>query len=787
MEVVTTPMKTEEMSCPGEASGFSGSDVSHTIFLCYHCATPGSPEDWGSETEELVAMSWTCIDSSTNQVVGSKHLPVRTSVNEFCVDNYLQIGFTHEQALNAKPLPDILRELHQYMITELLPESSSKSLLLACPDGDKQPTINSSPRGGHVEVVPVTVGPGPIRQALHAETTGKNMDVPDYFYRYVDILQEYNEQFGCNLSNIVELAQMLNYNLGELNGSGQNESYVISIAVSKLLSEKGLKMAPLSKKQVISKRLETVPCTKEEMVCEDTVIKVRGLPWQSSDQDVAQFFRGLDIARGGVALCLNPQGRRNGEALVRFNTTQHRDMALMRHKRHMGNRYIEVYKSSPDDFMKIAADPNNEAIGFLSHGDNIIIKMRGLPFTATAEDVTEFFGADLPIVAEKEGILFVKYPDGRSTGDAFVQFETEDMAKEALKLHKTNIRDRYIELFRSTAAEVVQVMKRFSNPPLLPNGPPGMNGSMPPIPNLNGPHQMGHLGLNPNLAALHNLLPFLLPPSSKSCLLLRNLPLCVKVEDIITFLGEHAEWIRPAGIHMVLNQQGRPSGDCFIQMHSDVKAAAAALFSNAKFMSDHKVHVTQCSPEEMNTFFVEGTISPPTAVTSPQVLPFPNLFPNVFNPATTSHLAAANALLAPALKAAAAAQQQVANAHLAPPHHHPIIPTSAAAAAMFMQQHNPTYQQLTPPVSPHNSIYGQPNFTAVKMKGLPVDATVQDVMTFFSDYIIPEHAIQPVINQHGKATGECSVMFWSPEIAKQVVAEKNNSQIRSNVIELVIL
>ena len=46
-----------------------------------------------------------------------------------------------------------------------------------------------------------------------------------------------------------------------------------------------------------------------------------------------------------------------------------------------------MYKSSPDDFMKIAADPNNEAIGFLSHGDNIIIKMRGLPFTATAEDV----------------------------------------------------------------------------------------------------------------------------------------------------------------------------------------------------------------------------------------------------------------------------------------------------------------------------------------------------------------------------------------------------------------
>lgn len=46
--------------------------------------------------------------------------------------------------------------------------------------------------------------------------------------------------------------------------------------------------------------------------------------------------------RGGVALCLNAQGRRNGEALVRFINSEHRDMALDRHKHHMGNRYIEV-------------------------------------------------------------------------------------------------------------------------------------------------------------------------------------------------------------------------------------------------------------------------------------------------------------------------------------------------------------------------------------------------------------------------------------------------------------
>lgn len=113
-----------------------------------------------------------------------------------------------------------------------------------------------------------------------------------------------------------------------------------------------------------------------ELIDDNTVVRARGLPWQSSDQDIARFFKGLNIAklvffvlldsegvqvflsflltvfptchllcffqRGGAALCLNAQGRRNGEALVRFVSEEHRDLALQRHKHHMGTRYIEV-------------------------------------------------------------------------------------------------------------------------------------------------------------------------------------------------------------------------------------------------------------------------------------------------------------------------------------------------------------------------------------------------------------------------------------------------------------
>nr|7VKI_A Chain A, Epithelial splicing regulatory protein 1 [Homo sapiens] len=111
---------------------------------------------------------------------------------------------------------------------------------------------------------------------------------------------------------------------------------------------------------------------------------------------------------------------------------------------------------------------SNEVAQFLSKENQVIVRMRGLPFTATAEEVVAFFGQHCPITGGKEGILFVTYPDGRPTGDAFVLFACEEYAQNALRKHKDLLGKRYIELFRSTAAEVQQVLNRFSSAPLIP-------------------------------------------------------------------------------------------------------------------------------------------------------------------------------------------------------------------------------------------------------------------------------------------------------------------------------
>ncbi|KHJ44909.1 hypothetical protein D918_04720 [Trichuris suis] len=103
---------------------------------------------------------------------------------------------------------------------------------------------------------------------------------------------------------------------------------------------------------------------------------------------------------------------------------------------------------------------NNEAQQFLSRESVVIIRMRGLPYDCTAKRILEFFESGengVSVVDGENGILFVNKADGRATGDAFVLMSTEEDAQKALSKHKEVIGTRYIELFRSTTAEVQQV------------------------------------------------------------------------------------------------------------------------------------------------------------------------------------------------------------------------------------------------------------------------------------------------------------------------------------------
>ncbi|XP_053633545.1 epithelial splicing regulatory protein 1 isoform X7 [Cherax quadricarinatus] len=326
-------------------------------------------------------------------------------------------------------------------------------------------------------------------------------------------------------------------------------------------------------------------------------------------------------SRGGVALCLSPQGRRNGEALIRFISPEHRDMALKRHKHHIGNRYIEVYKATGEDFINVAGDlfsflgSNNEAQTFLSRGGQVIIRMRGLPYDCTPKQVVEFFESGengCQILDSEDGVLFVRKPDGRATGDAFVLFSSEEDSTRALGKHREIIGSRYIELFRSTTAEVQQVLNRSMDPRTYEQQQP-LIAQLPQVPLL--PQQIITSG------------------TRKDCIRLRGLPFEAQVEHILEFLGELAKSIVYQGVHMVYNAHGQPSGEAFIQMDSEHSAFLAAQQRHHRYMIFGKkqryIEVFQCSGEDMNMVLTGGlpaqrpVVSPGGTVIAPPFGAFP--------------------------------------------------------------------------------------------------------------------------------------------------------------------
>jgi hypothetical protein len=99
--------------------------------------------------------------------------------------------------------------------------------------------------------------------------------------------------------------------------------------------------------------------------------------------------------------------------------------------------------------------------GGIQVGDHTgFLRMRGLPFTATKEDIYKFF---LPYNPVPDSIVLTYRNDGRATGEAYIEFASQEDSKRAMELHRRIMGNRYIELFISNKDEQGRALARFGN------------------------------------------------------------------------------------------------------------------------------------------------------------------------------------------------------------------------------------------------------------------------------------------------------------------------------------
>jgi hypothetical protein len=185
-----------------------------------------------------------------------------------------------------------------------------------------------------------------------------------------------------------------------------------------------------------------------------SVVKLRGLPWNVSIEDIHTFLSGIAVPQGGVHLMNGANGRPSGLAYVELSSEDDQAEALRRDKQSIGGRYIDVFACSQTELQARLAgglERGGHGGGGPNSADAHFCKLRGLPYQANEQQIAGFF-QPLQVVA----VQIAFNANGQPSGFGFVQFRTPDDASNALSRSNQVLGSRYVEVFRCSRSEMEQ-------------------------------------------------------------------------------------------------------------------------------------------------------------------------------------------------------------------------------------------------------------------------------------------------------------------------------------------
>ena len=244
------------------------------------------------------------------------------------------------------------------------------------------------------------------------------------------------------------------------------------------------------------------------------VLRLRGLPYTATPADVEEFFRGYDIVGENTVFTTTSDGRPTGEAYVEFRSEEQAMSAMSRHGERIGSRYIELFRGTRADLVnsqkahgaatshsRKASDERAATGGSGSQGTNgvddktngssgsggvegnigsgnrdgsAVLRLRGLPYTATEDEIRSFFGGFEIVPGRVHKVM----RGDRATGEAYVELSSPEMAAAAKETrHKQRMGSRYVEVFRASRDDADKVWGVVPPQAVLPAPAP-----MPPTP-----------------------------------------------------------------------------------------------------------------------------------------------------------------------------------------------------------------------------------------------------------------------------------------------------------------
>ncbi|CAI2352215.1 unnamed protein product [Caenorhabditis sp. 36 PRJEB53466] len=174
-------------------------------------------------------------------------------------------------------------------------------------------------------------------------------------------------------------------------------------------------------------------------------VRMRGLPFNATEKDVKEFFDDLPVEKVKFVVV---HGRPNGEAYVEFKSREDATVAMGYDRKEINKRYIELFSAAASE-AEFAMRPDPAG----SQDENHVVRLRGIPWSCTEDDIRNFFDGLEPPPAEIV-IGGTGGPNPRPSGEAFVRFSTGEASQKAMEYNKRHLGSRYVEVFQSTMVEL---------------------------------------------------------------------------------------------------------------------------------------------------------------------------------------------------------------------------------------------------------------------------------------------------------------------------------------------
>ena len=552
---------------------------------------------------------------------------------------------------------------------------------------------------------------------------------------------------------------------------------------------------------------------------ENFVVRLRGLPWQITEEDIVGFFSGAVVLPNGVFFRRDSSGRPTGEGYVRLESQKDVDEALKCHKNYIGKRYIEVFSSSMDEWNRATASSSfnrNYSTSFnntsgndgysrfnrrgnrgsyhnhhthhhhqhvdyyppLNFSEGYVIRMRGLPFSASIEDVLNFFHG---LNVSSSDVFVLTKPSGSVTGDAYVRFHSSREFNDALALHNSRIGRRYIELFKSSNDELSSMLPRYSYL---------RSSSSSPRTSYNRNYEdKRSFNRHPSTSSYYNQPSHhhhSSPQSSSSyychpsnCMVrLRGLPYTVSIRDIEEFFGGIR--IIRNGIH--LTPELSRSGEAYVEFYNE-DDKMIALSRQGQRMESRYIDVYPVSESEYY-HVIRGSNIPSSYSSSSR-----------YSNSSSSSMVDPNLV-----RMLQTSGNSNSGRHNSPSNYYDSIQNRSSDISSYSGYNQPHSNEYTSSntfsstsasysYSPHMQHHNTTQITntslggSVVIRGLAATTTVADIQKYFAGYQILPDSIQVASNVE-RTVFEATVRFSTVSEASRVLREKESGYIGSSYVKL---